>query len=170
MDFIWDLFTKPFIWGLLLGLLFAGYATWSRFRTAREFSRYKRHLSDKLELEADGHGKLKSEKEKLARENENLRIKIGGSKDPARELQRQLEIFARAEKSMMINAPGFAGAWETAKSAAMAEVNSEERGESLPRKIFRKLAGSTKALPDHREAEDSGEDEESTAKADKSTT
>ncbi|MEM7015664.1 MAG: hypothetical protein AAF585_29745, partial [Verrucomicrobiota bacterium] len=147
--------TSSFTWGLLLGLVFAGFAAWNLFRSSRELRRYKRHLSDKLEIEADQHSKLKLEKEKLAKENENLRIKVGTGKDaPARELQRELEIFARAEKAMMINAPGFAGAWETAKSAAIDEITEEEQGKSLPRKIYRKLvrSGGEKTLESAEEA------------------
>ena len=74
---------------------------------------------------------------------EDIRLKIGAgnSADSAQSLERELEIFARAEKTMMINAPGFASAWETAKSAAHGELQDEERGKSLPKRIFRKFFG-----------------------------
>lgn len=140
MEFFVSIIKSPFTWGLLLGLLFFGMAVWNLWKTKLEFSRYRKHLSDKLELEADQLNNIKESKEKLAKENENLRIKVGSTKDnPAREYERELEIFARAEKSMILNAPGFAQAWESAKSAAMDEVLEEERGKSLPRRIFRKF-------------------------------
>jgi hypothetical protein len=49
--------------------------------------------------------------------------------------------MARAEKHMMINAPGFAPAWEMAKSQALSQIETEEKGMSFPQKIFRKLIG-----------------------------
>ncbi len=140
MDFFLPILKSPFAWGLLVGLFFAGMALWNHWKTRMEFRRYKKLLGDKMELEADQYRKLKEERERLGQENENLRIKVGSSKDnPARELERELEIFARAEKRMMIQAPGFAGAWESAKAAAHDELVGEERGKSLPKKIFRKF-------------------------------
>ena len=141
MDF-WDIVKSPFVWGLALGLFLAGFSAWSHFKTSRELRRLRRHLSDKLDIEADQHAQLKKEKEKLKTENENLRIKIGSGKDAsARDLQRELEIFARAERSMTLNAPGFAPAWEMAKSAAAEEVGQEDQGKSLPKKLFRRFFG-----------------------------
>ena len=49
----------------------------------------------------------------------------------------------RAEKHMMMNAPGFAPAWEMAKSQAAASLQTEETGQSIPQRIFRKLLGSS---------------------------
>jgi hypothetical protein len=54
---------------------------------------------------------------------------------------RDLEIYARAEKRMLINVPGFAPAWETAKSEAHGELVDEESGKSTPKKIFARLFG-----------------------------
>lgn len=123
-----------------MGLFFAGMSVWTHWKTKREFARYKKMLGDKMEIEADNYRKLKEEKEQLSRENENLRVKVGtGGNNPVRELERELEIYARAEKSMTINAPGFGGAWESAKSAAHDEVLEEERGKSIPKRIFRRL-------------------------------
>jgi hypothetical protein len=42
---------------------------------------------------------------------------------------------------MMINAPGFAPAWEIAKSQAVSQLEAEEKGNSFPQRIFRKLVG-----------------------------
>ena len=137
-----DLIKNPFIWGLALGLLFFVLAFVSLVKTKGEFKRYKRMLSDKMELEAEQASKLKGERDKLAKDNENLRLKVGqlGEKSDAK-LERELEIMARAEKAMMINAPGFAGAWETAKSAAAEDVAEEDAGKSMPKRIFRKFFG-----------------------------
>ncbi|MEM8953808.1 MAG: hypothetical protein AAGD22_06635, partial [Verrucomicrobiota bacterium] len=106
---------QPFTLGLLLGLLFFAVATYHLARAKLDLARFRRHLSDKLELEAKNLQDLRQEKERLAAENENLRIKSAQSNgDPHQNLQRELELLARAERHMNLNAPGFAGAWETA--------------------------------------------------------
>jgi len=123
-----------------LGMVFCGLALWAHFKTKLELNRYRRHLSDKLEIEAQHLSGLKKDKEKLKEENENLRLKTkGGGETSGQNLERELEIFARAEKSMYVSAPGFSAAWETAKTAALEEVEEEEQGKSIPRKIFRKF-------------------------------
>ncbi len=147
-----DLIKQPFAWGLGLGLLFFALCLYSLLKSKAEFRRYKKMLSDKMELEAEQATQLKSERASLEKENENLRVRLAqlGEKPDAK-IARDLEIFARAEKSMMINAPGFAPAWETAKSAAAEELAEEESGKSLPKRLFRRLFGAgvkdVEALP-----------------------
>ena len=97
--------------------------------------------------------KIKAEQENLRKENESLRVKVNALNEiPDRKLQRDLEVYARAEKRMLINAPGFAPAWETAKSDAHSELAEEEAGKAAPKRIFARLFGggnsSTAALPD----------------------
>ncbi len=152
MDFVQSIFTNWFTWGLILGLIFTGISMWNHWKTRTKFRRYRRLLSDKFELEADHYTKLKAERETLTAENENLRLKVGNTKDsPSKEYERELEIYARAERMMMINAPGFAAAWETAKSKAMQELSEEERGKSLPQRIFKKLRGGSETSTKHLE-------------------
>lgn len=95
--------------------------------------------------------KIKSEQESMRKENESLRIKVNALNElPDRKLGRDLEVYARAEKKMLVQVPGFAPAWETAKSEAQAELTEEESGRSAPRRIFSRLFGSstgTNALP-----------------------
>lgn len=141
MDFIKPIFSSPFFWGFALGMVFLALALWAHFKTKLELKRYRRHLSDKLEIEAQHLAELKKDKETLKQENENLRLKTKGGTGGAsnQNLERELEIYARAEKSMYVTAPGFSAAWETAKSAALEEVEQEEQGKSIPRKIFKKF-------------------------------
>lgn len=147
MEIIRSIFSQPFTWGLLVGMIFLGILAYHYWKLVLEFKRYKKYLSDKMELEAESYNRIKQDKEKLGQENENLRLKIGNYKDtPSRELERELEIFARAERRMILNAPGFAPAWETAKAAAMDEITQEERGKSLPQRLFRKLLKSGPAV------------------------
>ena len=133
---------NTFILGFALGAVFLIMAMFSHWKTKREFKRYQRHLSDKLELDSRNIQELNKERTRLAQENEHLRLQVARlNEKPDNKLQRELEILARAEKHMMINAPGFAPAWEMAKSQAMSQLETEEKGMSFPQKIFRKLLG-----------------------------
>ncbi len=129
-----------FTWGLLLGLIFAALAFYRIVRLKGEIKRYKRHLSDKLEIEAEAVQKTRTEVERLKKENENLRVKVASLNDlPERRLERDLEIYARAEKRMMVGVPGFAGPWENAKHDALVEIQGEDAGQSLPKRVFARL-------------------------------
>ncbi|MGK0187902.1 MAG: hypothetical protein ACI9R3_003693 [Verrucomicrobiales bacterium] len=144
METVLSILSEQFTWGLLLGLLIAGFSIWNHFKTKRELKRYQRHLSDKLELEAEQLEGLKQEREKVTKENENLRLRIGMlNEKPEHKQSRDLEIFTRAEKRMMINAPGFAAAWETAKADAAVDLEAEDRGRSLPKRLFSRLLGTS---------------------------
>ena len=160
METVLALLSRPFTWGLMLGLLIASFSFWNHMKTKRELRRYQRHLSDKLELEAKQLEGLKHEREKLMKENENLRLRVGMQNEkPDQRQARNLEILARAEKRMMINAPGFAAAWETAKSDAASDLEAEDRGSSLPKRLFSRLLGTA--------SEHSEESVDSTTKADR---
>ncbi len=138
-----DILKSPFTWGLALGLLFFVLSAWGHFKTRHEFRRYRKHLSDKLDLDAAQLEALKKERETLLKENENLRLRLGLlSEKPEQKIMRDLEILARAEKRMILRAPGFAPAWEAAKSDAADEVALEETGKSLPKRLFHRLFGS----------------------------
>lgn len=133
---------NTFVYGFLLGCVFLLMAFWSHWKTKREFTRYKTHLSDKLELDSRNLQELNKERTRFAQENENLRVQVARLNErPENKAQRELEVLARAEKHMMINAPGFAPAWEMAKTQAAASLQSEESGQSFPQRIFRKLLG-----------------------------
>lgn len=128
--------------GFGLGAVFLVMSIYSHWKTKREFRRYKLHLSDKLELDAKQLGESNKERAKLAQENEHMRLQVARlSERSDNKLERELEVLARAEKHMLINAPGFAPAWELAKSNALSQIQTEEQGQSFPQKIFRKLMG-----------------------------
>ena len=137
-----DIISSPFVWGLALGLLLFGLSFVSHLKTKSSLKRYKRLLSDKLEVEAEATQNARKERDTLKGENENLRIRVTQlSEKTDAKIQRELEILARAEKSMMINAPGFAPAWENAKTQAASEISEEDKGNTLPKRIFRKFFG-----------------------------
>ncbi len=153
-----ELFTGEFALGFYLGLVFVILCLYHLFRLRGEIARFRRHLSDKLEIEADTMKKIKTDQESLRRENESLRIKVNALNElPDRKLQRDLEIYARAEKKMLVQVPGFAPAWETAKAEAHTELMEEETGRSAPRRIFSRLfgggnSGNNAALPQRAES------------------
>jgi cell division protein FtsB len=137
-----DLFLGQFALGFYLGCVFLIIASYNYLRLKGELARFRRHLSDKLEIEAETMKKIKAEQENLRKENETLRVKVNALNEiPDRKLQRDLEVYARAEKQMLINAPGFAPAWETAKSQAHNELAEEEAGRQAPKRIFARLFG-----------------------------
>lgn len=141
MEALKAIFTSPLFWGFLAGFFLCVLSLIAHAKTKGELKRLKGHLSDKLEIEAEKMAEMKGKIDNLKEENENLRMKInaGRSGSDYQSLERELEIYARAEKGMVVNAPGFAQAWEKAKEAALIELESEESGKSLPRRIFKKF-------------------------------
>lgn len=141
MEFLTTVLKHPFFWGLMLGLFLCVVSVWSHIKTKVELKRLKNHLSDKMELDADKLSSMKGEIEDLKKENENMRVKVqtGNIEDSAQALERELEIFARAEKSMVLSAPGFAQAWESAKEKSEEEIREEEAGKSPVKRMFRKF-------------------------------
>ena len=136
------IFFSQFAFGCYFASLFTILALYHLLRVKGELARFRRHLSDKLEIEADTMKKIKAELETLRKENEGLRVKVNALNElPERKIQRDLEIYARAERRMLISAPGFAPAWETAKSDAHTELSEEEAGKSQPKRGFLGLFG-----------------------------
>jgi hypothetical protein len=137
-----EILTHPFALGFYTGCVFLVISLYNYLRLKSELARFRRHLSDKLEIEADTMKKVKTEVETLRKENESLRVKVNALNElPDRKIQRDCEIYARAEKRMLLNVPGFAPAWETAKSEAHNELADEETGRSAPKRIFARLFG-----------------------------
>ena len=140
MEIVNVIVKSPFAWGLAIGLGFFVYALFRLGLSNRELSRYKRMLSDKMEVEAELMQRLKAERQKLEKENENLRVEVSIlSEKPDAKIENELEILFRAEKSMVMNAPGFPAAWETAKANAADEIANELAGKSMPKRILKKL-------------------------------
>jgi hypothetical protein len=139
-----DVMHNQFVWGIglgiVIGLVGIGILTLRLWESRREVKRLKRHLADKLELEADATNRLKTDLQQLKQQNENLRIKVASlGQVPDRKLQRDIEIYARAERYMVSRSPGFPAAWEEAKRNSVEEIENEENGQSLPRRVFNAL-------------------------------
>ena len=137
-----DFLLHPFALGFYTGCVLLLLALYHHFQLKREHARYRRMLSDKMEIDAGMASKQKTEIETVRKENENLRIKVQAlSAQPDQKLARELEVFARAEKKMTVAAPGFAGPWEQAKQAAFQELSEEESGRAAPRTLFQRFFG-----------------------------
>lgn len=141
METLKAVLTNWFFWGFVLGFTFCVLSILAHWKTKGELKRLKGHLSYKLEIEAEKMAEMKGKLDTLKQENENLRIKINAGRvnNDTASLERELEIYARAEKAMVLNAPGFAQAWEKAKEGALSEIESEESGKSLPRRLFKRF-------------------------------
>lgn len=137
-----DALLSPAAFGFYAGFALFVIAYYHLTRLKFEHARYKRMLGDKMEIEAATMSRLKQELEATKKENENMRIKIqtqGETGDMKH--SRDLEVYARAEKKMMVAAPGFAGPWEQAKQAAYEEIGDEDAGKSPPRRFFQRFFG-----------------------------
>jgi hypothetical protein len=140
MDFLNHHFYLGLGIGAVLGLLGISFALMRLFDTKGEVRRLKRHLSDKLELEAEATNRLRLDLQELKQNNENLRIKVANlNQYPDKRLQRELEIYARAERFMVTSSPGFPAVWEEAKRSALSGLEQEETGKSLPKRVFNAL-------------------------------
>jgi hypothetical protein len=140
MEFLNNHFYLGLAIGGVLGLLGIAFAVMRLMDTKSEVKRLKRHLSDKMELEADATNRLRHDLQDLKQQNENLRIKVANlNQFPDKRLQRELEIYARAERFMVSSSPGFPAVWEEAKRSAMNGLEQEENGNSLPKRVFNAL-------------------------------
>ena len=138
------LLNSYFYWGLgigvVLGLIGIGFALMRLWDTKAEVRRLKPHLADKLELESEATNRLRLDLQELKQQNENLRIKVANlNQFPDKRLQRELEIYARAERFMVSSSPGFPAVWEEAKRSAVTDLEHEENGKSLPKRVFNAL-------------------------------
>jgi len=148
MDFLLNLIKEPFVWGLLLGLLVAGFIWKSSLnarrtlkrdlaRVEKEITELRGHLNTQLKINASGNETLQAELVSLREQNENLRVNIAQvQQKPGRAELRQLHILESAARRMREQAPGFAPAWESALRDA---ENQAEQGESGLRKFVRKV-------------------------------
>jgi hypothetical protein len=140
MDFLNHHFYLGLGIGVVLGLMGIAFALLRLWDTKGEVKRLKRHLADKLELEAEATNRLRLDLQELKQQNENLRIKVANlNQYPDRRLQRELEIYARAERFMVSSSPGFPAVWEEAKRSAVTGLEEEETGKSLPKRVFNAL-------------------------------
>ena len=150
-----EVLQNHFTWGLLLGLLFAGFIWKSGFtarrHAIREFKRVsaemrelQSHHNTQLKINASGNDTLQGELESLRRQNEVLRVNNAAlQQKPGRGEMRLLQIYEIAARSMREQAPGFAPVWEKALRQGESEVEAAESGlRKLVRRVLPALGNS----------------------------
>jgi biopolymer transport protein ExbB/TolQ len=159
-----ELFNKiiesPFTWGLLLGLLFAGFIWKSAFSAKRALAREHQqlkdehrdlttHLNTQLKINASGNQALQSELEELKRQNETLRINLAAlQQKPGQAELRQLQMNETAVRLMREQAPGFAAAWEKAMRQAESDLAAADSGlKKLVRRVIPGLGAGSATAP-----------------------
>ncbi len=81
----------------------------------QEIARLRSMLTDRMDLESDGLGKLKGEIADLKVQNENLRISLRTyAQKPGRKEVSRLHVYQQAADRLTINSPGFGAAWQAA--------------------------------------------------------
>lgn len=158
MDQLIHFLKEPFVWGLLLGLLVAGFLWKSAFSAKRGLSREIRrlegelreltgHLNTQLKINASGNQSLQSELDALRVQNETLRVNlVAQQQKPGRAELRQLQMTETAVRLMREQAPGFAPAWEKALRQAEGELDAADSGlKKLVRRVIPGIGTSSAA-------------------------
>ena len=104
----------------------------------KELKEYQDHLERQMKITDVGNKKLISDMEALKSDNENLRISVKtlGQK-PGRAELRQFNIYDNALRKMMLQAPGFSSAWESALQESEREYEENEAGfKNIMGKVF----------------------------------
>ncbi|MBL4730472.1 MAG: LapA family protein [Sulfurimonas sp.] len=104
----------------------------------KELKEFQEHLNRQMKITGEGSRNLELDLEKLRKENENLRISVKtlGQK-PGRAEVRLLNIYDGSLRKMMLNAPGFSGAWEASLQEAEREYEENEKGfRAIIKKVF----------------------------------
>jgi uncharacterized membrane-anchored protein YhcB (DUF1043 family) len=161
MDTLWPILSHPFVWGLALGLLVAGFVLKSAYTSKTHFSQeikrlkeeldqLQKHLNTHLKITASGNDRLEKDLTSLKEQNENLRVNIAAlQQKPGRAEARQLQILETAVARMREQAPGFAQAWEQAVRQATTDQDAAESGLSkLIRKVLPSSGSPSAALGD----------------------
>ncbi len=169
MELLKEIFSHPFTWGLLLGLLIS-FFTWKSGFSARrnmkkdvkrveaESKELQQHLNTQLKVNAEGNDSLQKKLEELREQNETLRVNLSTvQQKPGRAEMRQLTVIENAIGLMREQAPGFAQAWEKALRQAESDYEAGEGGlKKLVRKVLPNI-GTTASAQDAEEVKESDE-------------
>jgi hypothetical protein len=160
MEYLQFAIQSPFVWGLLLGLLIAGFILKSGLTARRhaagelkrvqtELRELQGHLNTQLKINASGNEALNTELESLRRQNENLRVNLAAlQQKPGRAEQRLLQIHEAAIRTLREQAPGFAAAWEKAFRQAETDLEATDSGlKKLIRRVIPSLGNSSAPPP-----------------------
>jgi predicted small secreted protein len=137
---------NQFLIGLGIGVALAlivliGMASKTHKKTLQykeELAKLKKVIVNRMDVESDGLNNLKKELVDVKKENENLRISIATySQKPGKKETTRLHIYQQAADRLMINAPGFGAAWQTALKQSEDAFNKAFTGEiAFVRKVI----------------------------------
>jgi len=160
MDTFLEILKHPFTWGLLIGLLVAGFLWKAGFTAGRHARREIRrlegeikdlqsHLNTQLKINASGNESLQVELESLRRQNETLRVNNSAlQQKPGRAEQRLLQVHESAVRMMREQAPGFAPVWEKALRQAEQDLDAADSGlKKLVRRVIPGLGNNPTSQP-----------------------
>ena len=160
MEILTQILQNHFTWGLLLGLLVAGFIWKSGFtarrNVARELKRVEgelknlqSHLNTQLKITASGNDALQAELDTLRKQNETLRVNNAAlQQKPGRAEQRLLQVHEIAIRRMREQAPGFAPAWEQALRQGEQDVDAADSGlVKLVRRVIPGLGNTSQSQP-----------------------
>lgn len=160
MEILTQIIQHHFTWGLLLGLLVAGFIWKSGFSSRRNVTRelkrvegelknLQNHLNTQLKITASGNDALQAELETLRKQNETLRVNNSAlQQKPGRAEQRLLQVQEIAIRRMREQAPGFAPAWEQALRQGEQEVDAADSGlVKLVRRVIPGLGNNSQTQP-----------------------
>ena len=148
MQTLKEIFSNPFVLGLIVGLLPCALAWKSAFAAKLFLKKEKQkfeaelrdlqsHLNTQLKINASGNDALQKELDQLRAQNETLRINLAAiQQKPGRAEIRHMQITEAAVRTMREQAPGFAPAWERALREA--ELHAEDQDSGL-KKLMRKV-------------------------------
>ena len=128
--------------GIALGLgwlIPSPFSWFSRRKQLKENHSLREHLHRKMEIDAEGMGKLKDEVDQLKQMNENLRITNQTLRNkPGRAELRLLQIYDQAINVMLVKVPGFAPSWQTVLEGIEKEMNQTDQGlRAFVKKVLR---------------------------------
>ncbi|MCK9303184.1 MAG: hypothetical protein WCQ66_08130 [Sphaerochaetaceae bacterium] len=124
-----------------------------------EKDKYKEMVTDRMDIEAEGLSKLKTENESLKKANENLRITVNTySQKPGRKEISRLQVYQLAVDRLTINSPGFGAAWQAALKESEDEFQKTYVGvQPFIRRLI-PIKTDASVLPEKVEVDDSEEE------------
>lgn len=161
MQALKDIFSNPFVLGLIVGFLPCALAWKNTFAAKLLLKKEKQkfdnelrdlqaHLNTHLKINASGNEALQKELDQLRAQNETLRINLAAiQQKPGRAEIRHMQITETAVRTMREQAPGFAPAWERALREAEFHANDQDSGlKKLMRKVMPSLGLSKSKNPE----------------------
>ncbi|MEH0158590.1 hypothetical protein V6R21_31405 [Limibacter armeniacum] len=135
--------------GLVLCLILYIQQMIKRDQLKKEIKDLKKHLHQKMELDAEAIDQRKKEMEMLKKENENLRISNQVlMQKPGRKEMITLQVYQKAIDSLSGSLIGFPPAWQKALQESQLEVKEIEEGKSFIRKILPSTFFGTSQAPE----------------------